>query len=258
MTVFELYSSLDALYPRTLSCPWDRDGLMVCTNRDAKTGKILLALDATENVISYAAENGFSTIITHHPFIFNALGSLDAASPKARDVITLIKNNIAVMSFHTRLDAGKDGVNDTLAALFSLENTAPFGPEGEAIGRIGTLPAPTLASAFLEKAKALLGAPHIDFSGKDKEISRVALLGGGGKDFIASAKAAGADLYLTGEVSHASYLDSAALGLITATAGHYYTEVPVLRSLKATLLSLGICENDIALYPNPCEISTVK
>ena len=69
--------------------------------------------------------------------IFSPLRSLTSLEPTAAKALFLAKNNIAVMSFHTRLDALEGGVNDTLAEKFGVENTVPFGPAGEEIGRIG-------------------------------------------------------------------------------------------------------------------------
>ena len=33
-TVHDLYTYLDEQYPKTLSCPWDNDGLMCCGDRE--------------------------------------------------------------------------------------------------------------------------------------------------------------------------------------------------------------------------------
>ena len=41
-TVKDIYSFLDGLYPRTLSCEWDNDGLMVCRNSEREVKKVLL------------------------------------------------------------------------------------------------------------------------------------------------------------------------------------------------------------------------
>ena len=58
MTILELYKALDARYPRTLSCPWDNDGLMVCPNETADVKRVLVALDITKKTLAHAAENG--------------------------------------------------------------------------------------------------------------------------------------------------------------------------------------------------------
>ena len=86
----------------------------------------------------------------------------------------------------------------------------------------------------------------------------VAVLGGGGKDFIPYAKSAGADAFLTGEASYNALLDSAAAGLVTITAGHYYTEAPVLQTLKNIIGSSGFSGIYMEEYAGKPEIFTVK
>ena len=71
--VQELYNYLDEVIPRSLSCSWDNDGLMLCPNPFEQVNKVLLALDATEEVAEYAVKNGFDVIVTHHPMIFSPL-----------------------------------------------------------------------------------------------------------------------------------------------------------------------------------------
>ncbi|MGN1095640.1 MAG: Nif3-like dinuclear metal center hexameric protein, partial [Eubacteriales bacterium] len=218
--------------------------------------KILLALDTTDKVAEYAVSGGFDVIITHHPMIFSPLRAINCLCPAARRAIYLIKNGVSVMSFHTRLDAAPMGVNDVLSEIFGLSGALPFGPEGEKIGRIGYLPSDIGFQELCRMVKEKLHAPHIDASGEEKKISRVALLGGGGKDFIESAIKSGADAFITGEVSYNAMLDAASRGLCLITAGHYYTEVPVLSSLAA-LLGKNFTDIYIEEYPYGSDISAV-
>ena len=56
MTIRELYCALDEMYPRSLSCSWDNDGLMVCSSPDTEVKRVLLALDASNEAIAYAIQ----------------------------------------------------------------------------------------------------------------------------------------------------------------------------------------------------------
>ena len=257
-TVKALYDYLEEKIPRSLSSEWDNDGLMVCPDENAEVKKILFALDATDNVINFAKENSFDTIITHHPLIFSPLRSVNGENAVSRRAISLIKSGISVMSFHTRLDSVAGGVNDTLIKLLGIENAVPFGPENEKMGRIGRLPEKMTAKEFCTLVKNKLSAPYVDFAGEDRPIYNVAVLGGGGKDFIPYAKSAGADAFLTGEASYNALLDSAAAGLVTITAGHYYTEAPVLQTLKTMVESSGFDGIYTEEYAGKPEIFTVK
>lgn len=256
-SVKELYDYLDEKIPRALSCEWDNDGLMVCADAFCEAKRVLLALDATDAVAEYAAENGFDAVVTHHPMIFSPLRALSVTDPTARKALFFAKNNIAVMSFHTRLDAREGGVNDVLARKLGVINTVPFGPAGEELGRIGVLPAPVPLRKFCADVAEALACPSVNAIGAKETVQKVAVLGGGGKDFVKSALSAGADVFVTGEVTYNVMLEAKAAGLCLITAGHYHTERPVLSALGAMITEKfpGI---EVAEYPLDTEIFTVK
>ena len=117
MTFYELYKKIDSLYPKSLSCEWDNDGIMCMSNPDNQVKKVLISLDITEDVVDFAIKESFDTVISHHPLVFKSQKSLSIENYTQRKLIKLIKANINVMSFHTRLDAGSNGVNDTLCKV---------------------------------------------------------------------------------------------------------------------------------------------
>ncbi|MDR2367853.1 MAG: Nif3-like dinuclear metal center hexameric protein [Deltaproteobacteria bacterium] len=70
------------------------------------------------------------------------------------------------------------------------------------------------------------------------EVARVATLpGSGGGDFILEAKGAGADLYVTGEISHHDSLLAREVNLPVFLAGHFESEYPSLSRLAETITS---------------------
>jgi len=160
-TISAIYRHLNTVLPTSLSCDWDNDGLMVCVSPEKEVKKILLALDVTPAVAEYAVKIGAELIISHHPLIFSGIKRMDGHDGTSRKVISLIQNDIAVMSFHTRLDAADGGVNDILASLFSLSDVEKFGVDGDTAARIGTLPKPMAFEDFCRLVKDTLGAPSV-------------------------------------------------------------------------------------------------
>ena len=59
----------------------------------------------------------------------------------------------------------------------------------------------------------------------------MAVLGGAGSEFASLAKARGADLYLTGDLKYHEAQDAAAMGLLIADGGHFYTERVIVPKL---------------------------
>lgn len=233
MTVGEFYGVLDALYPRSLSCSWDNDGLMVCVDPDTVLTSVAVALDATERSIVFAAEKKCQLLLTHHPLLFRPLKELNPSSLSGRRVLSALRNGVSVISLHTRLDAGDGGVNDALAAALGLEVSGKFGDaDAPELGRIALLPEKTEATRFAAQVRSALGCEAVVLSGV-QPVQRVAIVGGDGKDMIRAAVAAGADTLLTGAASYNSALDAAESGLNLIEAGHYHTEAPVLSRLAA-------------------------
>ena len=230
MTVRELYRFLDEKMPRSLSCEWDNDGLMVCADGDREVRRVLIALDVTAATVSRAIEGGYDVIVSHHPMIFKGLRAINEENYIADKAMTLIRAGVAVMSFHTRLDAVAGGVNDTLAALLGLCDVEPFGEEQ--IGRIGTLAGEMPLADFVKRVKNLLNAPAVMYADGGRPVRRVAVLGGAGGDDVGEARRAGADTYVSGTLGYHDLTDAPEAGMNLVAAGHFYTEDPVCSVLK--------------------------
>lgn len=237
MTVIEFYNNLSELYPTSLSSPWDNDGLMCCADKNKELRRVLVSLDASIDAISYAAENGFDTLLTHHPMIFHGLKSITDNDPVSRRVIAAISAGISVISLHTRLDAGAGGVNDTLCDALGLYDVISFGDdESPTLGRIGTTDAKSVAE-LAEVIKKSLNVSAVQAYGS-LPTHRIAVVGGSGSDFAAAAKKYGADTLITGEVKHDEGMDYSEDGINVIGAGHYYTEFPVCAQLQRLAASI--------------------
>lgn len=253
MTVGELYAKLDEKFPKSLSCTWDNDGIMVCGDPVREVKKVLVALDATAAVLDYAAANGFDTVITHHPMLFRGLKSVSPKTVHGRHVLTALVHGITVLSFHTRLDAGEGGVNDALCQAIGCAADGVFGDEeAPNLGRLVTLAQPMSARALAEQVKTALHAPFVRLNGDpDRMVTRLAVCGGDGKDFIYPALAAGADVFLTGDAGYNMAGEAAEDGIVILEAGHYHTEAPVcgiLATLVETLTGLQAEVMDSCTY----------
>ncbi len=244
MTVYEFYNEISRLYPASLSSSWDNDGLMCCPDKNAPVKKVLVTLDATLEAIEYAKAGGFDTILTHHPLIFKGLKALNEDDVVGKRVLLAVTSHINVLSFHTRLDAGEGGVNDTLASLLELTDVVPFGDiEDPTLGRIGKTGVSN-AESFAKLIKEKTGVPSV-FSYCSRPITTVAVVGGGGGDFIRAAKACGADTLVTGECRYNSALDAAEDGMNIFVAGHYFTEMPVCQRLYSLAKEIAGAEAHI-------------
>lgn len=234
MKTIDLYYYLDTCYPTSLSCEWDHDGVM-CLPCERELKKVLITLDVTQEAADYAAKHGFDTILSHHPMLFRPLDALDCRTPIGAKLLSLVQSGISVFSFHTRMDAAENGVNDALAQALGLREVEAL----ETLARIGTLPTPLTLTEFTQKVCQVLSCASCDYTKgtKEEKIRRVALCGGDGKDFLPHALAAGADVYLTGSLSYNTMTDALSLPMALVAAGHYETEQPICDFLAKRLQS---------------------
>ncbi len=232
MTVRELYDFLHKKIPASLSCDWDNDGLMCCPDGEAQVEKVLIALDITERTVDYAIENCFDTIISHHPLIFSKVAQLNQDTNTARKLIKLVKNGVSAMSFHTRFDAVCGGVNTILAERLGFKNTEKFGPSGEEFALLGEFGTPVSTHDLCRDIKEKLNCPLILCADCGKEIKKLAMLGGDGKDYVNAAIAAGADAFISGRFSYNIMAEAPEKGITLMEAGHFFTEDPVCRRIE--------------------------
>ncbi len=229
---------ISLIAPKELSESWDNDGVMICKNYDENVKKVAVMLEIREKGVDFAVKNGVNLIVTHHPFIFNPLKSI---TDKDYAIIKkMMDNNISVISYHTRMDSAETGVNYCLAKLFELKDVKSFGGENGTLGRIGKLKKPMSEADFAEYIKKKLNCGTIRaslFKNKNKKISKVAFVGGGGKSYYHDAYLAGADAYITSEITHNIYIDAKELGMCLFDCGHYYTENVICSRFREIITS---------------------
>lgn len=97
-------------------------------------------------------------------------------------------------------------------------------------GRIGQTRRTLGREAFLKEVAA------VSAWGPDKPIDRVAVVGGAADSEWPAALAAGADVFVTGEVKHHNALAAAEAGLLIVAAGHYATENPGMEHLSERMM----------------------
>ncbi|MFZ5774193.1 MAG: Nif3-like dinuclear metal center hexameric protein [Thermodesulfobacteriota bacterium] len=239
LTVSTLQSLLDGIAPFSLAESWDNVGLQVGDPRQEVNG-ILVALDPTEAVIQEAIDRRLHTIVTHHPLLFHPLKSLHTDTPIGRILKAALRHDLTLIACHTNLDLMADGVSEALASRLGLTATRPLAPSqtgaDRGFGRIGDLSAPQTGATFLANLPTAMGAEGVRLAGRlPATVRTVALCGGSGSELAETARAAGADLYITGEVKHSTARWTEDAGFCVIDAGHFATENPVVPILAEAL-----------------------
>ncbi|MER5864317.1 Nif3-like dinuclear metal center hexameric protein [Kitasatospora sp. NPDC002040] len=234
----DVIDALEELYPPRWAESWDAVGL-VCGDPEAEVGRVLFAVDPVQTVVDEAVEWGADLVVTHHPLYLRGVTSVAATGFKGRVVHGLIRAGIGLHVAHTNADHADPGVSDALAEAVGLrvlgplvaDPTDPAGRRGS--GRIGVLEPPLTLTAFAAQVAAGLPATAtgVRVAGDgDRVITRVAVCGGSGDGFLAEARAAGVDAYVTADLRHHPVSEATeASSLALVDAAHWATEWPWLR-----------------------------
>lgn len=109
------------------------------------------------------------------------------------------------------------------------------------LGRIGKLQTPMLLTEFVKMVKENLPGDTFRFvKGNDKLVQKVALCSGAGVEFLDKASMQGADTYVTGDVKYHEAQHAQELGINLIDAGHFGTEMPVVKTLATYLQNENI------------------
>jgi len=234
---------LEKFAPTRLAEPWDNPGLQVGSYSQDVT-RIFLALDPTMKALMSAQRRNAQLLLTHHPLIFEALSQVDIIAYPGNVISEAIRSGISVVAVHTNLDAAKGGINDILADLLGLQDVTVLKEiseeDGAGLGRIGDLPEPTELSVLADSIGNIIAAERLKIVGRgDILIRRVAVVGGSGGSLVSLASRKGADLLLTGDVSHHHALEAESLGIGLIDGGHFNTEKTSFRVFAERLKDMA-------------------
>ena len=238
MVLKQIIDIIESVAPRRQQEAWDNSGLQV-GDVSREIHSVLLAVDVSEAVVAEAIREGCDLILSHHPLLFHGLKHLTGSTPQERCVAEAIRHDIAIYSSHTSMDKALRGVSGRMAEMLGLQDLRILVPSADnpqtGLGVIGTLPQPMLWSGWLKHVQQVFGAGYVRYTASPKPtISRVALCGGAGAEFIPEAIAAGADTYLSADIKYHDM--QAAAGQIMAVDIDHWTSEHFTRDIFAELL----------------------
>ncbi|NCB74321.1 MAG: Nif3-like dinuclear metal center hexameric protein [Clostridia bacterium] len=237
--VKDVVSYFTQLIPPEMKTEDDNVGLLVGLN-GAEVKRALIALDITEEVIVEAIRINAQMILSHHP-IFFGLKQISDDSLVGRKIVKMLANGISGFCQHTNLDCVSGGVNDTLADKLGVivegylegphytHNGKEYG-----MGRFGRLSSPVDFEDYLCDLKFALSSAGLRYHNAGRQVSRVALCGGTGGQYLEKAVVLGCDTLVTADIKYHQFLQAKELGLNLIDADHFCTEnvvVPVLAKM---------------------------
>jgi dinuclear metal center YbgI/SA1388 family protein len=206
-TVGDVVEVLEAAYPPALAEAWDAVGLVCGDPAEPVTG-ILICVDPVESTVDEALSINAQLVIAHHPLLLRGVHGVPASTPKGGLVHRLIRAGAGLYCAHTNADAADPGVSDALAHALGLTVTGPLSPNEDSrtgIGRVGELATPEPFSAFVERVGRALPPTAGGVRGAgdpDRLIRTVAVAGGAGDSYLATAAQRRVDAYVTADLRH--------------------------------------------------------
>lgn len=242
--VAEIAAALDHRYPQETAEAWDRVGLVL--GRPERTvRKVLLVVDCVPATVAEAVAVGAQMIVAHHPLLLRGVSSVAPTTYKGRAVHDLIEAGIALYVAHTNADVADPGVSDALAERLELSGLRPLRPTAPGastgVGRVGNLHGVMTLAEFTAFAADRLPETvwGVRAAGDpDRTVITVAVSGGAGDSYLADAKLAGADVFLTSDLRHHPAGEHLADdGPALVDAAHWATERPWLDQAAGELRS---------------------
>ena len=228
MKVKEIISAIEEFAPLSIQEGWDNSGLCVGSPEDEVTS-VLLALDCTPELVDEAVACGADMIVTHHPLIFKGLKKISVEDQVGEAVVKAIRAGISIYAAHTSADKVLAGVSGAMAARLGLKNVRILDEDGEGtgLGTIGDLAVPMTAEEAVDFVKERFSLKAMRTSRPvEGMVSRVAMCGGSGGSLISAAKAAGADLYISGDISYHNFFTEK--DFMIMDIGHYESEIEIV------------------------------
>jgi dinuclear metal center YbgI/SA1388 family protein len=206
---------------------------------------VVCAVSSSLELFERAAAAGAQLVIVHHGLLWDNESRVIDRRVRRR-LQTLFDADINLAGYHLALDAHPEvGNNALLAGELGVEVDGPFLDFG-----VGGRTAASLDD-FVARVRERIAPEPLVFAEGPGEITRVAIVSGGGARYLPQAAADGYDLFLTGEPAEPSLHLARELRITFIAAGHYATERLGVQALTARLAERFGLEWEFVELPNP-------
>lgn len=216
----EIASHLDTLLEAGRFRDYGPNGLQV--EGRAEIGKIVSGVTASLALIEAALAAQADAILVHHGLFWKGHDGRVTGWLKAR-LARLLAADVNLFAYHLPLDAHAElGNNAQFGARLKLVADARFGEQE--LGFIGSPGQPLTPAALAALLQFRLGRAPVLVEGDGRPIKRVAWCTGGAQGYFEAAISAGADAYITGEISEPQAHYARETGVAFLACGHHASE----------------------------------
>jgi dinuclear metal center YbgI/SA1388 family protein len=225
--------------------------------------KVVTGVTASLALVEAAVQHGADAIFVHHGLFWKG-DDMRVVGWKAKRLALLMQHGINLYAYHLPLDAHPTlGNNAQLGKLLGFKaDAAPKGRfGGHGLGWMGSLPKPMRVRPLHRHIEAKLARnalqvgisedvlPHGESDGP--LVKRIAWCTGGAQNYIEAAAQAGAQVFVSGEISEQTTHLARELGITYIAAGHHATERGGAKAVGAHLASKFGLDVSFVDVPNP-------
>lgn len=211
--------------------------------------KLVTGVTASRALIDAAIEARADAVLVHHGLFWRGHDGRITGWLKQR-IARLLAHDISLYAYHLPLDAHAEfGNNAQFGARLGLSADARFGEQS--LGFIGTLVAPPGLDDLAARCQRVVGRSITAVPGDGRLLTRVAWCTGGAQSYFESAIAAGADVYITGEISEPQAHLARETGVAFIAVGHHASERHGVQALGAHLAATFALEHVHIEIDNP-------
>ena len=200
-------------------CP---NGLQVEGRQEIR--KIVSGVTASLALIEAAVDAGADAIFVHHGLFWRGYDGRVTGWLRQR-LGLLLQHNINLFAYHLPLDAHPEwGNNAQLGTKLGFTVQECFGEQQ--LGCLGEASPSTMSTpkTLAEHIQSVLGRSVTLVEGKSGPMQRVAWCTGGAQSYFEAAIAAGADVFVTGEISEPQAHLARECGVSFIACGHHASE----------------------------------
>ena len=218
----QLAAALDDLLQPALFKDYGPNGLQV--EGRAPVRRLVSGVTASLALIDAAIADGADAILVHHGLFWRGHDGRVTGWMKQR-LTRLLASDVSLFAYHLPLDAHAElGNNAQLARVLGwVPDGGRFGEQN--LGFLGAAAVPLPSAAELARdIERRLGRPVTLVDAPGRVPRRIAWCTGGAQSYFEAAIAAGADVFVTGEISEPQAHYARECGVAFIACGHHASE----------------------------------
>jgi dinuclear metal center YbgI/SA1388 family protein len=188
----------------------------------AEVARLVCGVTASQTLLDEAVRRDADAILVHHGWFWRGEDGRVTGIRRSR-MATLLRQDISLFAYHLPLDGHAElGNNAQLARRMGWSVQGRFAEQD--IGFLGDTDGAGTAADLAVSLERVLGRKPLLIGDSARPVRRLAWCSGGAQGWFEQAIAAGADCYVSGEISEQTVHLARESGVPYIAAGHHATE----------------------------------